>query len=427
MKKRSGVFVLGGMAIGLVALAGCSSSGSSGSGDGKVELTFSAWGNPAELKVYQRAVDAFNEQSDSVEVELTGIPNDNYFQTLTTRLQGGQAPDLFYVGAEDISTLISNGTIEPLSEFLNTDASHVTADEFADGLWGASQKDNEIYGLPVDCNPFLMYYNKGMFEEAGIKTPQEYFDEGNWNWEAMEEVTSQLRDAGKYGFVQEGGHGNIINWVWANGGLFAEDDQIVADENDLTLEAFEFVERMVADKNFIFSGTLPEGQGMDAMFMSNQVGMVGAGRWLTPMFLETSIDFDYIPWPTNTEEEIPSVNIATAYMSANAKGDHVEEAMEFVSFYTSQLGQETRLDGEGNAVPSVEGIDEVVVNQEKPEHGSYLLDARQTGRVVGLEFTAPGLNKELEDIYEVMLLGDLSPEEAVDQAAEVARDMLGES
>lgn len=88
MKKRSGVFVLGGMAVGLVALAGCSSSGSSV--DGKVELTFSAWGNPAELKVYQRAVDAFNEQSDSVEVELTGIPNDNYFQTLTTRLQGGK-------------------------------------------------------------------------------------------------------------------------------------------------------------------------------------------------------------------------------------------------------------------------------------------------------------------------------------------------
>ncbi|TSB46497.1 ABC transporter substrate-binding protein [Alkalicoccobacillus porphyridii] len=424
MKKKVGVLALGGLAVGMVALSGCSSGSS---GDGKIELTFSAWGNPAELKVYQRAVDAFNEQSETVEVDLTGIPNDNYFQTLTTRLQGGQAPDLFYVGAEDISTLISNGTIEPLNDFLESDASFVKADEFADGLWGASQKDDEIYGLPVDCNPFLMYYNQGMFEEFGIKSPQEYFDEGNWNWEAMEEVTTQLREAGKYGFVQEGGHGNIMNWVWANGGLFEEDNQIVADEDDLTLEAFEFVERMVSENNFIFSGTLPEGQGMDAMFMSNQVGMVGAGRWLTPMFLETNIEFDYIPWPTNTEEQIPSVNIATAYMSANANGDHVEEAMEFVSFYTSQLGQETRLDGEGNAVPSVGGIDEVVTNQDKPDHGSYLLDARDVGRVVGYEFTSPGLNSELADIYEVMLLGDLTPEEAIDQAADIAREMLEES
>lgn len=427
MKKKTGVLVVGGLAVGLLALGACSSDSSGGDGEGKVGLTFSAWGNPAELKVYQRAVDAFNEQSDTIEVELTGIPNDNYFQTLTTRLQGGQAPDLFYVGAEDISTLISNSTIEPLNEFLETDASFVKADEFADGLWGAAQKDDQIYGLPVDSNPFLMYYNIGMFEEAGIKTPQEYFDEGNWNWEAMEEVTSQLRDAGKYGFVQEGGHANIMNWVWANGGLFEEDNQIVADENEKTLEAFEFVERMVSEDNFIFAGTLPEGQGMDAMFMSNQVGMVAAGRWLTPMFLETNIDFDYIPWPTNTEEKIPSVNIATAYMAANANGEHVEEAKEFVSFYTSQVGQETRLDGEGNAVPSVEGIDEVVTNQDKPVHGSYLLDARETGRVIGYEFTSPGLHTELADIYEVMLLGDISPEEAIEQAAEISRSMLEES
>ncbi|MCM3549227.1 sugar ABC transporter substrate-binding protein [Shouchella clausii] len=408
-------------------LIGCSGNTSGGGGaGGKVELTFSAWGNPAELKVYNRAVDAFNDMQDDIEVTLTGIPNDNYFQTLTTRLQGGQAPDIFYVGAEDISTLIENGTIEPLSDFLETEDSYVKADEFTDDIWGASRKDGTIYGLPVDCNPYLMYYNKTLLEEAGAKSPQEYYEEGNWNWEAFEEVTAKLRDYGKYGFVQEGGHPHLLNWIWTNGGEFATDDEVIGDTDPKVLEAFEFVHRMVEEGNFIFAGTLPEGQGMDAMFMSNQVGFVGAGRWLTPMFLETSIDFDYIPWPSNTENTLETANIATAYMAANSKSEHVEEAMKFISFYTSQEGQETRLDGEGNAVPSVTGIDEVVLNQEKPEHGQYLLDAREAGRVVSLEYTSPGLHRDLNDVYELMLLGDKTPEDALKEATEIAKAALEE-
>ncbi len=105
------------MAITTLAACGSGSDSSTGSNGDAVELSFSAWGNPAELDVYNRAVDAFNEMQDDIEVTLTGLPNDNYFQTLTTRLQGGQAPDVFYVGAENISTLMSNGTIEPLSDF----------------------------------------------------------------------------------------------------------------------------------------------------------------------------------------------------------------------------------------------------------------------------------------------------------------------
>ncbi|GIN59527.1 ABC transporter substrate-binding protein [Lederbergia ruris] len=423
MRKISFILLL----VSLIAclLVACSNGKSGEKANGKtVNLNFSAWGNPEELKVYNRAVDAFNEKHDDIQVKLTGIPNDNYFQTLLTRLQGGQAPDVFYVGDADVSTLVNNGTIEPLSDFLETDASYVKEEDFTTDIWGGAKKDDVIYALSVDSNPYVLYYNKNLLKEVGAKSPQEYYDEGKWNWEAMEEITSKLRDAGYYGFVQGGAHTEILNWVWSNGGEFTADGKVVADEDDNTLEAFEFIGRMIENKNFIFGGTLPEGQGADSMFMSNQVGLVTAGRWFTPMFLKTNIDFDYIPFPSNTDEPIGSTAIATAYLAVNSKSDHIQEAMEFVSYYTSTEGQKTRLDGEGNAVPSVLGIDEVVTNQEKPEHGEYLLDAREKGAVVSDEFTAPGLGQELADIYEVFLIGDISAEEAVQQAADVARKML---
>lgn len=421
MKKTIGYVCVSALSVGM--LTACNAE-SSGGGDDVVELSFSAWGNPAELDVYNRAVDAFNEAHDDIEVTLTGLPNDNYFQTLTTRLQGGQAPDIFYVGTENMSTLISNGTIDPLSEFLSSEESFVSEDDFAEDIWGPSRVDGTVYGLPVDCNPYLMYYNKELLESVGAKSPQEYYEEGNWNWDAFAEVTGKLNDAGNHGYMQESGHPHMLNWIWTNGGNFATDKEIVADSDPKVIEAFEYVSEMINEGNFTYAGTMPDGQGIEAMFMSNQVGFVSAGRWLTPMFLKTDLDFDYIPWPSNTENTIETANIAAAYMAANSNSDHIDEAMEFITYYTSTEGQQIRLDGEGNAVPSVKGIDDIVLNQDKPEHGQYLLDARDIGRVTSYEYTSPGLSDDLENIYELMMLGDTTAADALDEAINTARNAL---
>ncbi|TSB47959.1 sugar ABC transporter substrate-binding protein [Alkalicoccobacillus porphyridii] len=406
-----------------LTLAACSSS-SSGE-DKDIHLSFSAWGNPQEMLVYERAVDSFNEQHDDIHVEFNGIGGD-YFQTLTTRLQGGQAPDLFYLSAGDISTLIQNGTIAPVSEFLESDESYVRFDDFAGDIWGPTMKDEQIFGLPVDTNPYLFYYNKSLLEEVGATSPQEYFDKGEWNWDAVEEITDKLKEAGKYGFVQGNSHEVVLNWIWTNGGKFSDGETIVADNDEKTLEAYEFISRMVSEGNFVFSGTLPEGQGTEALFMSSQVGLVGAGRWLTPMFLETDLDFDYIPWPSNTDNEIETAHLGMGYLAVNANTEHLEAAQLFQSYYVSREGQEIRLTAEGNAIPSVTGIDELVLEGQEPEHIYYLVDAREVGRVADYENTAAGLPTELADLYELMFLGDLTAEETVTRAAELSREMLEE-
>ncbi|MBZ5798073.1 extracellular solute-binding protein, partial [Burkholderia contaminans] len=71
------------------------------------------------------------------------------------------------------------------------------AEDFPAGVWGTAKRDGEIYGGTPVLNPMGMYYNKKVFKEAGVKTPQEYYDEGKWNWDAFEEVTSKLKAAGK--------------------------------------------------------------------------------------------------------------------------------------------------------------------------------------------------------------------------------------
>ena len=143
----------------------------------------------------------------------------SYEQKLLTQLSGGQANDIFYVGAETMPKLVETGKLAELTQFLDSSASHVKADEFADGLWGAARQDGKIYGVSVDNNPLLMYYSKQVLKEAGVdKTPQEYFDEGQWNWQTFAEITGKLKDAGKKGFVADKWSAHLFSWVWSNGG-----------------------------------------------------------------------------------------------------------------------------------------------------------------------------------------------------------------
>jgi len=413
----------------VVSACGSDNNDSSSSSGGKTKLTMSAWGNPEEIKGYQRALDAYEEENPDVTIELIPIPSDNYEQKVLTQLSGGDSTDVFYVGSEWISKLIETGKVEDLSDFLEGSDSYVHPDEFADGLWGASRTDDEIFGVPVDNNPYLMYYNKNVLEDAGIeKGPQEHYEEGTWNWDTFAEMTADIVAAGKKGYIVESGGDHTFSWIWSNGGeLYDDDGNIIIKENEQAQETFEYLESLVEGENVTYAGTLPEGQGAEAMFMSNQVGFVSAGRWFTPMFSENeSLDFDYIPWPTNTGEEMEPAAIATAYMSVASDSEHVEEAMKFMSYYTGVDGQEARLRDNGNAVPSVDGIDDIITEDSIPEHAEYLIDAREIGIVEEHQKAIPGLDKEIVDIMDLLYLGKENVETTIDAIHDKASEMIEE-
>lgn len=431
MKKRISILcVMMAMLVMVPLLQACSDSGGS---EGKVELTMSAWGNPAELKVYQRAIDAYEEKNKNVSVKLIPIPSDGYEQKLMTELSGGAGADVFYVGDTTMAKLVKSESILPLSDFLKTDASYTKPEEYAEGLWGAAKQGDELYGITVDCNPYVMYYNIKLFKEAGLKTPQEYFDEGKWNWDTFKEVTAKFKSINKYGFVQEKGSLPMLNWVWSNGGnMYDKDGNYVYDKDPKAQEAIAYIADLVKSGGVIYGGSLPKGQGMDAMFMSQQVAMVTAGRWLTPMFSENkSLEFDYIPWPSNTSEKTNPSGIAVAYVAVNKNSKQQEEAKKFLSFYVSKEGQKARLADTGNAVPSVAGIDEVVLDKGIPAHADYLLKGRDTGIAPGSPQTyyaqVPGLSNEVEDLYDLMLLGKASAEETIANISTVVQKKTAEA
>jgi len=395
----------------------------------KVELTMQAWGNPEEIKVYQRALDAFTEKNPNITVKLVPVPGDQYEQKLLTQLQGSQGPDVFYAYEPTIPKLIEADQIQPLTEFLSSPESYVAAGDFPDGLWGPAKRDGELYAVTPDANPMVMYYNKKVFQEAGVKTPQEYYDEGNWNWDAFRQVTSELKAAGKEGYILENWWAHWYSWIWSNGGqMFDDQGNFVLSGDEKAKEAIAFLEQLIQDGNAVYAGSLPKGQGTDAMFMSNQVGILAAGRWLEPLFTKNeSLEFDYIYWPSNTGKNEP-VGVPVAYFAVNKNSEHVEEAMKFVSFYVSAEGQEIRLADGGNAMAAIAAADEAIMSTATVEHSEFLSEARSNGRTHGspqaYDAQFPGLTSEIGEQFDLMMLGKQSAADTVAKLEEIVSSYI---
>ena len=397
--------------------------------DGVIEITYSSRGNADEIQVYQQAIDAFNAAQDEIHVTFEVSPSEGYSQQLITQLAGGTAADVIFVEDTVIAQLVNNGTIMNLRDFLNTDESYIKENDFDEGCWGAARNENGVYGLSVDCNPVIMYYSPAMLKELGLEDPQVLFENNQWTWDKFDEICSALQAAGKYGFVQSGDNIRLYNWVFANGGTVWDGDNYRFD--DKAKEAFRYVCDRIKDGRFVFGGTLPSGQGEDAMFMSGQVGFISAGRWLTKTFHNEGVDFDYIPYPTRDGSQYKPAQVCLGYNCVNANSKNAEAAMKFISFYSGTQGQGARIEGVGTSVPSITTLDNLITESGVPEHSNHILQVRKTGWASGdsevKDVYYPGLEAETKAIFEEAYVNGSDPDEILAKAEEKAAEIIAQS
>src|SRR5690606_5101945 len=214
-------------------------------------------------------------------------PNDNYLPRLLTQLGGGTATDAFYVYDRLIATLIKSKLVLPLNERLASSRSHSPADAFFDSTWGSAKTpDGGIYGVPVDCNPHVLWYNIDVLRRAGVTTmPAELYEQGRWTFDAFDQMARQVHREGLRAGAFLDGSNEVQGWMRAGGGTVYDDGKWVVPDDRRSTETFEWMVDLMRSGVFVYAGALPEGQGQDALFMSNKLAFcVSVGRWVLPVF-----------------------------------------------------------------------------------------------------------------------------------------------
>lgn len=396
------------MALGLSlssveAFVAACTTGGSGGGSG-ASIKWSNWANTGEIQRFKDFTANYNK-THNTNVQYTFVPsaNNNYFSKILTELNGGNAPDVFYVGDGDIGKLVANKTVTQLDTLLNSSQSKEKASDFAPGLWGAAKTlSGKIFGVPVDCNPLLLWYNEKVLQDAGITTmPADVYTQGKWTRDAFQEMINKIKANGKYGYVLDAWPLVFYSWVTSYGGKVYDKNgygSFIAHQDPKSLDTFTWLANQVRQKTIIYAGSLPKGQGNDLALISGQTGFISVGRWDLPEFKTAGIKYDCVPFPT-PDGKIGPAGVALAYMVINKKTTMQAQAFDFLTNFVSPEGQVFRLSGGGNAVPSIQSdvTAKVVTDGNDPPHAQYLLDARNAGYgLFPAEGNAPGLSTDIQ-------------------------------
>jgi multiple sugar transport system substrate-binding protein len=166
---------------------------------GAETVIFIAWDNDTAV---QKAVDAFNAGQSKVFLNPSYLPTGEYETKLTTLLAAGTEMDVYAEKRQaDMFSQNDNGFIEPLDAyFAKTKADRSMVDAYKNVV---IQK-GKIVGIPFRGGEYFLYYNKKVFANAGIPTPDTFVKRGEWTWAKYAEVAKKLSsgDGKVYGALQ---------------------------------------------------------------------------------------------------------------------------------------------------------------------------------------------------------------------------------
>ena len=240
---------------------------STGSGDEAVTLNWALWDKDSTA-YWQALADGYMESHPNVTIEMTDLGSTDYMTQLATQLAGGNG-ELDVLSIKDIpgySNLINLGMLEPLSGKLTTDES-----KFNGVLEQLTAEDGNYYAVPFRSDFWVVYYNKDIFDQAGVEYPT--------NDMTMADFDAKIREVNE----KAGVYGNIYHTWRSTTTLFGilDGQHTVIDGNyDFLKPYYEQVLSEQAD------GVIPNygeqktsGLHYSGAFAQGNVAMMPMGYW----------------------------------------------------------------------------------------------------------------------------------------------------
>jgi multiple sugar transport system substrate-binding protein len=318
-------------------------------------IVYQAWGSPREGEVWQDIARAFEAGHPEIKVDVQLSDWDSYWEKLRVTIAGGQPPDVFAMSPPLYPDWQSRGVLLNLQPWLDTDPSML------DGVYPvtleAYKTPDGYFGLPRDFQTIVLYYNKDMFDTAGVAYPTP-----DWTWDTLREAAKDLTldsdgdgTTDQWGFTSDlyGPEALLAPVLRSYGGDLV--DQAAGKTVLNTPEAMAgltFIAQMFMDDHSMPTESEVETYGWDP-FNAGVAAMTLSGHWSVPDYSAQAFKWDIAPIPQGPNGRVTTTNSAGFVVSKDSANP--DAAVEFVRFATGEDGQ-TLLASIGLAVPIRESI-----------------------------------------------------------------------
>ncbi|PEU04080.1 sugar ABC transporter substrate-binding protein [Bacillus cereus] len=334
MKKRISLLLILAISFAMLLSACGNSEKSSSQGKrGEKVLRFATWDTGESLKYQQDIAKKFEKANPGVKVQVEAYA-DGFEDKLAASFGAKNPPDVMYMwNYPDYYK-----SLEPLDDYVNKDSSFKTTfDDFYTNILNYHKFKDATYGFPIGFTTRVIYYNKKLFQEAGVPLPT-----SGWTWEQFSDAAKKLSNPEKkqYGFVFSSKKNSYAfqEYVWSNGSSFISPDGKKVDgymNSSKTQEILNGFQHMIDENSAIVSDKVTES------FKSGKIAMIENGIWPLEDFKKAGMDFGTAEIPSFHGQ--PSKGVIHSAGIAMAKDSKEKDlAWKFIKYFVSAEAAEMR-------------------------------------------------------------------------------------
>lgn len=305
----------------------------------QVNLTWQMWGDESDTALWQSLADLVTAEYPNITVtpQISGWTD--YWTRLPVLASSGQIADLVAMQSMRMPSFYS--ILEPLDAHFATD--NFDTSVFESSIIAGLGHDGTQYALPYDVGPWLVYYNRDKFAEAGLAEPAL-----DWTFDDFKAAAQKLTQGENYGYAVQAF--DFVAGPVALGAEYFND----ANEFDVTNEGYEaavgkFVDLVAVDKT---SPVFASGTGAitgSGRFASGNAAMYIDGPWVL-LNTKDSVDFNIGVAPLPRGEGDSRFITAGSGWGISATSQHKEEAYKALQILTGPKAAEI-LASAGRALP----------------------------------------------------------------------------
>ncbi len=248
----------------LVALAGLAFAATAQAEEVRVTIPYYS----AETQPYFEKVAAdFAKQNPGLTVKIEIANWDNLLQKLTTDIAGGANADISIIGTRWLVDFVKQDVVEPLDSMMDK----AFTDRFIGTFLSPSKLQGKTYGLPIAASARALYYNKELFQKAGVAGPPKTWDDAV----AAAKKLSALPNTYGYGLQGKEIETDVYYYyaLWTNGGDIVEGGKSGL-HSDAALKAATFYKSLIDQKLTEPGVTAYNREDVQNLFKQGRVGMM---------------------------------------------------------------------------------------------------------------------------------------------------------
>lgn len=221
-------------------------------------------------------VNQFNQANDWG-IQVTHLAQPEYLQRLNTAAAGQGLPDMTVIRADDIAEMAARNVLQPMGdEAVNAAGGADLAGDFPEQVWNIGEYNDQRYAVPLDVHPLVLYYNRDMFEQAGVAVPTDQ----PMTREEFEQTVQALNQNGVAGIaIGTGFQAGTLFWTLLRqfgGDVVTEDGSEAVYNSEAGVQALSYLRDLKAQTTPQISGG---GDPEVTAFQQGRAAMVIHGPW----------------------------------------------------------------------------------------------------------------------------------------------------